>query len=137
MVWSGIKPLPSREKMMAGIGEFQGWKKAHYETFFHEMAIMLSKEAGLAPALDKHPELSKALLFGPLTASQFRLDGHGRRQGAATEFLAAASAFGNITSPHLSEEQTAALTMIANTVGDEPSLAALLPVLQRRSQLSK
>ena len=136
MVWNGIEPLPSREKMMAGIGEFQEWKKVHCETFFHEMAIRLSKEADVTPALDKHPELSKALLFGPLASSQFRLDGHGRRQRAATEFLATASTFGNITSPHLSEEQTAVLAMIARTVGDEPSLAALLQMLQRRNKLS-
>jgi flavin-binding monooxygenase-like protein len=68
MVWSGIKPLPSREKMMAGIGEFQGWKKAHYETFFHEMAIMLSKEAGLAPALDKHPRAFQGSAFWSLNS---------------------------------------------------------------------
>jgi len=56
--------------MMHGIQEFQKWKAVHYEAWFHEMAVMLSDEAGVAPALDKHPELSKALLFGPLGAAQ-------------------------------------------------------------------
>jgi dimethylaniline monooxygenase (N-oxide forming) len=135
MVWSGIKPLPSREKMMDGIHEFQEWKTVHYETFFHEMAVLLSEEAGVAPALDKHPELSKALLFGPLASSQFRLDGHGRRQDAATELLAAVSTFGNITSPDLTDEQMAGLlTMIANSRKGDQSLAALLGILQQRSQ---
>jgi len=98
------------------------------------MALMLSEEAGVAPALDKHPELSKALLFGPLACSQFRLDGHGRHQDAAKEFMAAASSFGNITSPNLTDDQMAGLTMIANTLKDEQSLAALLEILQQRSQ---
>jgi dimethylaniline monooxygenase (N-oxide forming) len=137
MVWSGIKPFPTREKMLEGIREFQEWKRVHYETFFDEMAVMLSKEAGVAPTLDKHPELAKALVFGPLASSQFRLDGHGRRKDAGTEFLAAASSFGNITSPQLTDEQTAALTMIANIVKDEPSIAALLSILQKRSQPSQ
>jgi hypothetical protein len=37
----------------------------HYETFFHEMAIMLSDEARVAPALDKHPELSRLCFLVP------------------------------------------------------------------------
>ncbi len=98
MVWGGIRPLPTRERMIEGIQEFQEWKTVHYETLFHEMAIMLAEEAGISPSLSKHPELSKALLFGPLASSQFRLDGHGRHQDAAREILAAASSFGNITS---------------------------------------
>ena len=134
MVWSGIKPLPSREKMMHGIQEFQEWKAVHYETFFHEMAVMLAEEAGVAPALDKHPELAKALLFGPLASSQFRLDGPGQRRDAAKEFLAAASTFGNITSPNLTDEQIAGLTMIANSRKDDQSLTALLGILQQRNQ---
>jgi hypothetical protein len=66
MVWGGIRPLPTGERMMERIREFQEWKKIHDETLFHEMAIMLSDEAGVSPALDEHPDLSKALLFGPL-----------------------------------------------------------------------
>jgi dimethylaniline monooxygenase (N-oxide forming) len=131
MVWSGVKPLPSHEAMIAGVRQFQEWKAAHYETFFHEMAIMLFNEAGLSPALDKHPELAKALLFGPLASPQFRLDGHGRREDATAEFLAAASSFGNITSPHLTEEETADLTMVANIMRDDPSLPALLRILKK------
>ena len=136
MVWSGVKPLPSREAMIAGIRQFQEWKTIHYETFFHEMAVMLSNEAGVSPALDKHPELTKALLFGPLASSQFRLDGHGRRKEACAEFLAAASSFGNITSPHLTAEEMAALTMIANSMRDDPSLPALLRILEKSSPRS-
>jgi dimethylaniline monooxygenase (N-oxide forming) len=65
MVWSGIKPLPSREKMMHGIQEFQEWKTVHYETMFHEMAVMLSEEAGVAPALDKHPHFLRLCFLVP------------------------------------------------------------------------
>ena len=107
---------------------------AHYETLFHEMAVMLSDEAGVAPVLDKHPELSKALLFGPLASSQFRLDGHRRHQDAAKEFMTAASSFDNITSPDLTDDQMAGLTMIANTLKDDQSLAALLGILRQRGQ---
>ena len=133
MVWGGIRPLPTGERMMEGIREFQEWKKIHDETLFHEMAIMLSDEAGVSPALDEHPDLSKALLFGPLASSQFRLDGHGRSPDAAQEILAAASSFGNITSPDLTDEQMAGLAMVAET-GKDPSLTALLATLQQRSQ---
>ena len=133
MVWGGIRPLPTRERMMEGIREFQEWKTVHYETLFHEMAIILSDEAGVSPSLNEHPELSKALLFGPLASSQFRLDGHGRHQDAAREVLAAASSFGNITPRDLTGDQIAALTMIANT-GKDPAFARLLATLQQRGQ---
>jgi hypothetical protein len=48
---------------------------------------------------------------------------------AGAEFLTVASSFGNITSPDLTDEQVAALTMLANTSNDDPSLAALLRIL--------
>jgi hypothetical protein len=41
---------------------------------------------------------------------EFRLDRHGRSSDAAKEFLAASS-FGNITSPDLTDEQPAGLAM--------------------------
>jgi Flavin-binding monooxygenase-like len=137
LVWSGVKPLPTREKMMDGIREFQKWKMVHYETRFDEMAVMLSTEADVAPALDKHPELAKALLFGPLASSQFRLDGHGKHQDAAKEFVSAASSFGNITSPNLTDEQMARLTMLASALKNDESVAALLRIFQERSQPSE
>ena len=136
MVWSGAKSLPTREKMMDGIREFQEWKLVHYETLFDEVAVMLSAEAGVAPALDKHSELAKALLFGPLASSQFRLDGHGKHEDAAKEFMSAASSFGNITSPYLTDEQMGGLTMIASALKENESIAALLRILKQRSQRS-
>jgi hypothetical protein len=68
-----------------------------------------------------------------LASSQFRLVGHGRSPDAAKEILAAASSFGNITSPDLTDEQMAGLAMVAET-GKDPSLTALLATLQQRSQ---
>lgn len=133
MTWSGIKPLPSQEQMRAGIREFQEWKQTHFEETLHEMAVMLSNEAGVAPDLLKHPEIAKALLFGPLAPSQFRLDGHGRREDAAQEFAVAASTFGCITSPILDEKQMAGLAMVVDAVKEDQSLASLLQLLQRET----
>ena len=130
MTWSGVQSLPSRAQMMAGIQAFQAWKQMHKETLFHEMAMMLSQQAGVTPQLHKHPELAKALLFGPLAPSQFRLDGHGRRENADKAFAAAASAFGCITSPDLNDEQMAGLVMAARAMPEDTSLAAWLSMLQ-------
>ena len=130
MTWSDVQPLPSRAQMMAGIREFQAWKKMHKETLFHEMAMTLSQEAGVTPQLHKHPELARALLFGPLAPSQFRLDGHGQREDAGKAFAVAASAFGCITSPALSDAQMAGLVMVARAMPEDTSLAALLSMLQ-------
>jgi hypothetical protein len=90
------------------------------------MAMLLSQQVGVTPQLHKHPEIAKALLFGPLAPSQFRLDGYGRREEATKTFAAAASAFGCITSPDLNDAQMAGLAMVARAMPEDTSLAALL-----------
>ncbi len=43
----------------------------------------LAGEIGARPRLLKHPQLLTRLLFGPLVAAQYRLDGSGKSAQAA------------------------------------------------------
>ena len=86
--WSGVLALPSASQMTTGIEAFSKFKKIR-PVLYHDTAIMFSIEAGVEPKLDNHNDIAKALLFGPLAPSQFRLDGHGKKKMAKEIFIAA------------------------------------------------
>ena len=75
------------------------------------VAIELARAAGVEPRLDAWPELRRALLFGPLSPSCFRLEGPDALPHAAERVARDAAAFGAIVSPELTgrEQQYAAL----------------------------
>ena len=52
------------------------------------LATTLADELGVAPDLLTRPELTDALLFGPLLPPRYRLDGPGALPDAAERFVA-------------------------------------------------
>ena len=52
------------------------------------LATTLADELGVAPSLVTRPELTEALLFGPLLPPRYRLDGTGALPDAAERFSA-------------------------------------------------
>ena len=75
--------------------------------FFNARVSEVARAAGVEPHLDNWPDLHRALLFGPLAPSCFRLEGPDALPDAAARFARDASAFGAITSNELTErEQT-------------------------------
>ena len=50
------------------------------------LAITLAEELGVAPDLLARPELTEALLFGPLLPPRYRFDGPGARADAGEHF---------------------------------------------------
>jgi hypothetical protein len=82
------------------------------------VALSFARAAGVEPNLEVWPHLRRALLFGPLAPSCFRLQGPDALPDAPLQFVRDAAAFGAITSNELSHrEQTewslleAAMTM--------------------------
>ena len=82
-------------------------------------AVMFAREAGVEPDIARHPELARALLFGPLAPVQFRLDGHDPLPDAAERFAADAARHGAIDGPELTARERAYLAMVADATGDE------------------
>ncbi len=69
------------------------------------VALTFTRAAGVEPHLDKWPHVRRALLFGPLAPSCFRLDGPDALPDASARFARDAAAFGAITSNELTERE--------------------------------
>ena len=85
--WTGQVTLPDEAKMRATIAQGQPALDPH-----HSLALTLAEELGVAPSPSEWPELSEALVFGPLLPPRYRLSGPGAMHSAAelfTEQLAA------------------------------------------------
>ena len=70
-------------------------------------AITFARAAGCEPQLENWPELQRALLFGPLAPSCFRLEGPDALPEAADMFAREAAAFGAVTSNTLTARERA------------------------------
>jgi dimethylaniline monooxygenase (N-oxide forming) len=79
--WSGQVRLPDAAKMRATIAEGQPPLDAH-----NALALTLVEELGVAPNPEDWPELSEALMFGPLLPPRYRLSGPGAKPDAAGLF---------------------------------------------------
>ena len=79
--WTGQVALPDEAKMRATIAQGQPPLDAH-----NALALTLAEELGVAPNVEDWPELSEALIFGPLLPPRYRLSGPGAMHGAADLF---------------------------------------------------
>jgi hypothetical protein len=69
------------------------------------VALAFARAAGVEPRLDNWPNLRRALLFGPLAPSCFRLEGSDALPDAPERFAREAAALGTITSNELTEQE--------------------------------
>ena len=69
------------------------------------VALAFARAAGVEPRLENWPQLRRALLFGPLAPSCFRLEGPHALPDAPARFARDAAAFGAITSNELTERE--------------------------------
>ncbi len=104
-VAAGRVPPPSTAQMAHGLAACRAMRAAGRQPVLHELAVALAREAGVEPNLAQWPELERALLFGPLSAVSFRLQGPDRLASAPVRTLAAAAAFGAISGPGFTAEE--------------------------------
>lgn len=122
---SGAQSMPSSAEMRRGIEAHQAWRQEFHEVLFHDMAVLFSNLAEVSPKIAQRPELARALLFGPLSPTQFRMDGRGRDPGAEEAFVEEASRFVKDATAELEAEQRGALQMLAANLEDEQWLQEL------------
>jgi dimethylaniline monooxygenase (N-oxide forming) len=79
------------------------------------MALTFARAAGVEPQLANWPQLHRALLFGPLAPSSFRLEGTDALPSAAVTFTRDAAAFGAITSNELTDREQTYLSMVTGS----------------------
>ena len=103
--WGGAIPEPAtpnngpRSTLIARGADSQ-------KTRMNLAALTFARAAGVEPHLENWPDLRRALLFGPLAPSCFRLEGPDALPDAPARFARDAAAFGAITSNELDRAGT-------------------------------
>ena len=118
-VWSGVRPMPTREEMLAGIAAYRKRRSGPQTVPMHVAALMFARLAGVEPDLTRWPDLLRALVFGPLAPAGFRLEGPDALPDAPQRLAAAAAAFGAVLSPTLTPDEAERLQALAQARNDE------------------
>ena len=103
--WGGVIPPPDPVAQRASISAYRERRGLPQKTRMNLAALTYARAAGCEPDLDTWPDLHRALLFGPLAPSCFRLEGPDALPGAAAVFARDAAAFGAITSNALTTRE--------------------------------
>jgi cation diffusion facilitator CzcD-associated flavoprotein CzcO len=103
--WGGAIPAPSETEQRMSIDAYRSKRGMSQKTRMNLVALTFARAAGVEPRLDHWPHLRRALLFGPLAPSCFRLEGPDALPDAPIRFERDAAAFGAITSNELTERE--------------------------------
>ena len=122
-VWSGLVAA-TREQLAQGVAVYRAGRGGRQSRLMHLMAIRFARLAGVEPRPAQAPMLARALLFGPLTATSFRLQGRDALAGAAAVVADEAACFGAIADPALTPAERDQLSRLADA-RDDAALAGL------------
>ena len=103
--WGGAIPPPSESDQRRSISAYREQRGASQKTRMNLVALTFARAAGVEPQLDNWPHLRRALLFGPLAPSCFRLEGPDALPDAPLRLERDAAAFGAVTSNELTERE--------------------------------
>jgi dimethylaniline monooxygenase (N-oxide forming) len=103
--WGGTIPPPSKNDQRLAIDAYRSRRGMSQKTQMHSAALTFARAAGVEPHLENWPQLRRALLFGPLVPSCFRLEGPDALPDAPDRFVREASTFGAIRSNELTERE--------------------------------
>ncbi|GAA2808047.1 flavin-containing monooxygenase [Mycolicibacterium pallens] len=101
--WGGVIAAPSDAEQRAAVAACH--ERGPRKTRMNLAAITFARAAGVEPQRENWPDLRRALLFGPLAPSCFRLDGPDALPNAAARFAREAAAFGAITDNDLTDRE--------------------------------
>ncbi len=105
--FAGIVPMPSQAEMAEGVARAKAMRAGPPALPMHVAALGFARNAGVEPDLSARPDLERALLFGPLSAVSFRLDGTDALPDGVGRARGAAAAFGAVTHPAFTAEEQA------------------------------
>ena len=113
--WGGSVPAPSAADQRSAIAAYRCQRGMPQKTRMNLVALTFARAAGVEPQLDNWPHLRRALLFGPLAPSCFRLEGPHALPDAPDRFACDAAAFGAVTSNELTERESRYWSLVAAT----------------------
>jgi hypothetical protein len=104
--WGGTIPPLCETDQRLSINAYRSRRGTSQKTRMNLVALTFARAAGVEPHLDNWPRLRRALLFGPLAPSCFRLEGPDALPDAPVRFRRDAAAFGAVTSNELTERES-------------------------------
>lgn len=116
--WSGAIPEAPEAERRAAIDAYRARRGESQKTRMNVAALTFARAAGVEPDPADWPDLERALVFGPLAPSSFRLSGHDALPDAPARFAAEAAAFGCIEGNVLTEREARYLGELAAARGD-------------------
>jgi hypothetical protein len=115
--WAGAIPAPTDAEQRRAVADYRARRGLPQKTRMNLAASTFARAAGVEPKLDQWPELHRALLFGPLAPSCFRLDGPDALPEAPIRFARDAAAFGAVTSNVLTGREQRLVTLLGYCAG--------------------
>jgi hypothetical protein len=103
--WGGTIPATTETDQWLSINTYRSKRGMAQKTRMNLVALTFARAAGVEPHFENWPYLRRALLFGPLAPSCFRLEGRDALPDAPVRFGRDAAAFGAITSNELTERE--------------------------------
>lgn len=103
--WGGAVPSIGASGQRSAIETYRANRGTSQKTRMDLATLTFARAAGVEPSLDNWPRLRRALLFGPLAPSCFRLEGPDALSDAAERFARDAARFGAITSNDMTERE--------------------------------
>jgi dimethylaniline monooxygenase (N-oxide forming) len=103
--WGGVVATASEADQRSSIAAYRSKRGMSQKTRMNLAALTFARAAGVEPHLDAWPELRRALLFGPLAPSSFRLEGPDALADAPSRLARDAAAFGAITSNEFTDRE--------------------------------
>jgi dimethylaniline monooxygenase (N-oxide forming) len=103
--WGGAIAATSEEDQRSSIAGYRSRRGLSQKTRMNLAALTFARAAGVEPHLDNWAQLRRALLFGPLAPSSFRLEGPDALPGAPARFACDAAAFGAISTNEMTPRE--------------------------------
>jgi hypothetical protein len=103
--WGGAIPELTDVELRSAIDACRARRGLPQKSRMNLVALSFARAAGVEPNLADWPHLRRALLFGPLAPSCFRLSGRDALPDAPNRFARDAAAFGAITSNELTDRE--------------------------------
>ncbi len=113
--WGGCIPTTSENDQRLAIDAYRSRRGISQKSRMNLVALTFARAAGVEPQLENWPDLHRALLFGPLAPSCFRLEGTDALPDAPIRFAREAAAFGAITSNDMTERERRYLSFLDTT----------------------
>lgn len=111
--WGGTAPPFDERAQREAIAGYRARRGLSQKTRMNLVAVAFARAAGVEPQLEDWPNLRRALLFGPLAPSCFRLEGPDALPEASARFARDAAAFGAITSNEMTERESRYWSQVA------------------------